>query len=245
MVIMRTFVSAVLFCVFSLGLHAQILNGAWRLVERNGQTVESKTVKLYSNGYYTWASYDSLSGAFMEAGGGTYTLDFEHYEERCEIDSRDPALSGRTSVYRAFLNNNLFTLNYLKSDGYKEVWEKIDGADDYEMTTCWRIHLKRDADGADWRTIEYAPRKTLKMLTNSRYQVLALNSHTGQFVGSSGGTWDKADGTYREHIDFFSKNPANVGRTLGFERSMVDGLWHHTGTQTDGDPLREQWMRYK
>lgn len=242
---MKAFFSAALCCAFSLSLHAQILNGAWRLVERSGEATTGETIKLYSNGYYTWATYGGEDGTFLAAGGGTHTLDFQHYEERCEIDSRDPALSGHTSVYRAVRDGNRLTLQYLKSEGHEEVWEKMDEADDSEMATCWRIHRKRDAGDAEWRTIDYAPRKTLKMLTNSRYQVLAFNSHTGQFVGSSGGTWDKTDGTYREHIAFFSKNPANAGRTLEFERAMVDGLWHHTGTQTDGDPLREQWLRYK
>jgi len=57
--------------------------------------------------------------------------------------------------------------------------------------TCWKIHQAfRDSN---WITIEDSPRKTLKLLTNNYYQVLALNSQTGQFFGSSGGQWALKD----------------------------------------------------
>ncbi len=57
--------------------------------------------------------------------------------------------------------------------------------------TCWKIHQAfRDSN---WITIEDSPRKTLKLLTNNYYQVLALNSQTGQLFESSGGQWALKD----------------------------------------------------
>jgi hypothetical protein len=234
--------------LFSLitGYHsfAQILNGAWRLVEENGQPVEHEAIKLFSNSYFTYAAYDKASGEFIEATGGTYTLQHLSYKEHLDIDSKEPQHSGKTISYHNTLKGKSLTLLNLAT-GDKQVWEKFDEGDNYQMAFCWRIHKKKDEGDADWRTIEYRPRKTLKMLTNSRYQVLALNSETGQFVGSSGGRWSGDGDSYMEHIEFFSKDQSNVGRSLEFKRAFEDGLWLHTGKATKGEEMMEKWHRYK
>lgn len=241
---MKTILTACFSFVFMVSMQAQHLNGAWRLVEEDGNPVATETIKLYSNSYYTYASYDNNTGRFIEAGGGTYFYEVFSYTENVEIDSNEPKHSGTKRSYKVILEEGTLTLTNLRT-GKTRVWEKFDEATDYEMVTCWRIHEKRDEGDEYWRRIEYAPRKTVKMLTNNRYQVLALNSETGQFVGTSGGTWSKDTKSYTENIEFFSKNQDNVGRNLKFNRKMTDGLWHHTGTQSDGLLMMEKWMRYK
>ncbi len=241
---MKTVFFAFITMFFSISTYAQHLNGAWRLIEEDGNQVTNETIKLYSNSYFTYATYDKTTGNFIEAGGGTYFFEVFSYTETIEIDSNEPKHSGTRKSYKAILEDDVLTLTNLKT-GKFERWEKFDEATDYEMVTCWRIHEKRDEGDENWRRIEYAPRKTLKMITNNRYQVLALNSETGQFVGSSGGTWTKDNKTYTENIEFFSKNQNNVGRSLKFNRKMDNGLWHHTGSQSDGLVMMEKWMRYK
>lgn len=228
----------------SFSLYAQHLNGAWRLIEEDGNRVNSETIKLYSNSYFTYSTFDKASGGFIEAGGGTYFYEVFSYTENIEIDSNEPKHSGVTLPYKAILSEKLLTLTNLRS-GKTQLWEKFDEATDYEMATCWRIHEKRDEGDEHWRRIEYSPRKTIKMITNNRYQVLALNSKTGEFIGSSGGTWSKDKISYTENIEYFSKNQNNVGKSLKFNRKIVDGLWHHTGKQTNGLLMMEKWMRYK
>jgi hypothetical protein len=223
---------------------SQTLNGAWRLIEKDNSSVKNEVTKLYSNSYFTYSVYQKDSGNFIEAGGGRYILDFFNYREHYEIDSTNPERSGTTTNYKAIVEDDILQVTNLKT-GVVERWEKIDEADDFEMTTCWRIHEKLDEGDSDWRLIEYGPRKTLKMLTNNYYQVLALNSETGKFVGSSGGTWVKSDDTYTENIKFFSKDQSNVGRSLEFNRKYDDGLWYHTGKNTKGNVLMEKWLRYK
>lgn len=223
---------------------SQTLNGAWRLTEVNNEPVEHEVIKLYSNSYFTSAAYHKSSGEFIEAKGGTYSLDHLSYKEHLEIDSTEPEHSGTTVNHVAELNNGSLTIINLHT-GVKEQWAKFDDADNYQMTTCWRIHKKLDEGDTDWRTIEYAPRKTLKMVTNSRYQVLALNSKTGQFVGSSGGNWSSNENTYTENVEFFSKDQSNAGRSLKFDRKFENGLWLHSGKDTKGKLMKEKWVRYK
>lgn len=223
---------------------SQTLNGAWRLVEKNKQPVAHEVIKLYSNSYFTSATYHKNTGEFLQATGGLYSLENLNYKEHLEIDSKEPEHSGTTNDYMASLKANMLTLINLIT-GEQERWEKFDDADNYEMAFCWRIHKKMDEGETEWRTIEYAPRKTLKMITNNRYQVLALNSETGQFVGSSGGNWTSTEDTYSEHVEFFSKDQNNVGRLLKFDRSFENGLWLHSGKNTKGELMMEKWLRYK
>lgn len=236
----------IIFLVLLLGfnINAQILNGAWRLVEKNGKQITDESIKLYSNSYFTYAAYDKDSGEFIEAKGGVYSLNKLSYKEHLDIDSNEPSNSGKTLEYLITLDGKSLILTNLLT-GEEETWEKFDDGDNYQMAYCWRIHKKKDEGDEDWRTIEYRPRKTLKMITNNRYQVLALNSETGQFVGSSGGTWSSESNTYVEHVEFFSKDQSNVGRSLVFKRAFEDGLWLHTGKATKGEEMMEYWHRYK
>jgi hypothetical protein len=223
---------------------SQTLNGAWRLTEQNNMPTTYEVIKLYSNSYFTYASYNKETGEFLEAKAGMYTLKNLSYKEHLEIDSSKPENSGTSNEYHIKLNGKKMIITHLKS-GEEEVWEKFDEADNYKMASCWRIHKKKDEGDTDWRTIEYAPRKTLKMITNSRYQVIALNSETGQFVGSSGGNWSSTADVYIENVEFFSKNQKNVGRSLHFNRNYEDGIWLHSGKNTKGELMMEEWIRYK
>jgi len=241
---MKNYLSLIFAIFLSFNTNAQILNGAWRLLEQNDQPVKHEAIKLYSNSYFTYSEYDKDTGQFIRAKGGRYTLNNLSYKEHLEIDSNDPLYSGTTMEYVVSLSGSEMTVTNLNT-GDQQKWQKFDDADNYQMAFCWRIHKKKDKANEDWRTITYAPRKTLKLLTNNRYQVLALNSTTGQFVGSSGGTWSSDGDTYVEHIEFFSKDQSNVGKSLKFQRTFEDGLWLHTGKTTKHDLMMEKWQRYK
>lgn len=241
---MKKYILLTYLFLFSVVLTAQELNGAWKLIEKNGETVDYEMIKLFSDRYFTYAAYEEDSGQFIEAGGGTYMYEFFKYTENYEIDSTDPERSGTSSSYKALLKKDILRVSNIETKTV-EVWKKIDEADNKLMATCWRIHEKQDEGDAEWRRIEYAPRKTLKMITNTHYQVLALNSETGKFVGSSGGTWFSDGENYYEHVAFFSKNQDNVGRTLDFHKKIDGELWYHTGLNTKGEIMLEKWLRYK
>ncbi|NGZ90166.1 hypothetical protein [Psychroflexus maritimus] len=242
--------------------YANNLNGAWKLDEVNGKKVETHVIQLFSDQFYTFSEYDKKTGDFVRAGGGTYLLENFRLQMFIEIDSDNPALSNTSSIFKFLqLEEDKIKLTSMKDSSKYEIWKRIDTANHKEMAKCWRIHKKQDEGDLDWRVIEYAPRKTIKMLTDNYYQVLAFNKKTGQFIGSSGGTWSKTKSNYFvgsnggsntknsakyiENIAFFSKNSTNVGRSLEFDLKISDGLWNHTGRQTDGKTLLEIWMPYK
>lgn len=219
--------------------NAQELNGAWEKVDEKLE--EQKTIKLFSDAYFTTSTYLESSGEFVSANGGTYTINESDYIENYEVNSQSTAVSGSFINFDFKIENDTLHLKD-KNSKNEEVWVKIDEAND-EMVSCWRIHeVFRDSK---WVKIDDKPRKTLKMLTDNYYQVLALNSQTGEFFGSSGGKWQYEDGKHQEMILFFSKNPKMTGDTLTFKMEVEDGIWKHNGKSSKGEYIQERWKRYK
>jgi hypothetical protein len=92
-------------------------------------------------------------------------------------------------------------------------------------------------------TIVPGARKTIKILSASRFQWVALNSETGEFFGTGGGTYTFKDGKYIEQIEFFSRDASRVGASLSFTADLKDGDWHHAGLSSKGDRIYEIWSR--
>jgi hypothetical protein len=220
-------------------LHSQQLNGAWEKVTKNSS--DQKTVKLYSDAYFTSSTFLESTGEFISATGGTYTLSNSDYIENYEIGSESRAITGTYLNFDYRVKNDTLTLSD-KNSRNEEVWVRIDKAEG-ENVTCWKIHQAfRDSK---WLTIEDKPRKTLKMLTDNYYQILALNSQTGEFFGSSGGKWTDNENKHNEIIQFFSKNPSMVGDTLSFKKEISDEIWNHNGKSSEGEYIQERWKKFK
>ncbi|MCH5689221.1 hypothetical protein LWM68_36260 [Niabella sp. W65] len=89
--------------------------------------------------------------------------------------------------------------------------------------------------------IPLRPRRTLKLLTATRFQWAAINVETGEFSGTGGGTYTFKDGKYTEHIEFFSRDSSRVGMSLTFDGRLEGGNWIHSGKSSKGDPIYEVW----
>ena len=83
--------------------------------------------------------------------------------------------------------------------------------------------------------IKRSARKTIKILTGERFQWAAINTATGEFFGTGGGTYTFKDGRYSEKIEFFSRDSSRVGITLDFEGKVEGVNWHHRGKSSKGD----------
>ncbi len=87
------------------------------------------------------------------------------------------------------------------------------------------------------------PRKTLKILSGTRFQWAAINTDTKEFFGTGGGTYTFKDGKYTENIEFFSRDNSRVGASLSFDGKVDGKRWHHSGKSSKGDPIAEVWTR--
>lgn len=88
-------------------------------------------------------------------------------------------------------------------------------------------------------------RKTLKLLSGTRFQWMAINPATKEFFGTGGGTYTFTNGKYTEHIEFFSRDSTRVGASLTFDGNVKDEVWNHSGKSSKGDPLNELWTKEK
>lgn len=92
-------------------------------------------------------------------------------------------------------------------------------------------------------TIPEGDRKTLKILSGTRFQWIAVNTATGDFFGTGGGTYTFENGKYTENIEFFLRDSTRVGKSLSFNDEVKNGQWHHKGLSSKGDPIYEIWEK--
>jgi hypothetical protein len=85
------------------------------------------------------------------------------------------------------------------------------------------------------------PRKTMKLLSGTRFQWIAYNTETKKFMGTGGGTYTTINGKYTENIEFFSRDDSKAGISLTFDYTLKDGTWNHKGFSSKGDAMHEIW----
>ncbi len=218
---------------FSSAQNRNVLNGAWSM-----KTGSVENIAIFQDGYCSFSSYDIESKKFINTKGGAYllkdniltvTLDFNAEEGKDvgkKISSKVSVSSGKLI---AFFN------------GTKQEWVQIDRGD-INLSGCWRINGRMQGD--QMHPMEDAPRKTLKILSSTRFQWFAINTATGDFFGTGGGTYTYDNENYVEQIAFFSRDSSRVGKQLSFKVSIEDNIWHHSGFGSNGNPIKETWIRY-
>ncbi|PVY42281.1 membrane or secreted protein [Pontibacter virosus] len=215
--------------------HAAELEGAWRTTDGQGNEV----VMIVQDGFFTIARFNQQNKQFLGTTGGTYTASNGKFQIRYEFNTLDSTQVGTTSTTDYKLEGNQWTMS---RDGVTDTWSRINESDSTSpLAGTWRI-TGRERDG-QMNTMRPGPRKTLKVLSATRFQWIAFNSETGQFSGTGGGTYTAENGQYTENIEFFSRDSSRVGMSLSFNFEVKDGNWHHTGQSSTGATVNEIWSR--
>ena len=128
-------------------------------------------------------------------------------------------------------------------NGKKERWKRLD-AGKAPLAGVWQIS-SRLQEGELVPVHRTGTRKTLKLLTGTRFQWMAIDPGSKEFMGTGGGTYRFAEGKYIEQIEFFSRDSSRVGASLTFDGELKDGEWHHSGLSSRGVKLYEVWTRVK
>lgn len=221
--------------LFACGLgYTQSLIGAWEAsMEKDGRTL--RKVVIFSASHQVATSYDAETGAFVSTNGGSWFLKEHMLTETIEFDFKQQERVGTTNTFEVVL-----TENELKLKGADTVWKRLDDGNPGDLDGAWLIS-GRMRDGEIQKRDTNRPRKTMKILSGTRFQWIAYNTETKEFMGTGGGTYTTADGTYTEHIEFFSRDNARVGANLEFNYELKDGDWHHSGLSSKGKPIYEVW----
>jgi hypothetical protein len=210
------------------------LSGAWEW--RNGNEVHTV---IFSDKFYALTEYNVTDKKFITTRGGTWKITGKNLVLMEEFNSAAPGDVGKETTRPLKLAAGKMTVSL---GGKKEVsWTRLDSGEPGKLAGAWLITGRMVDD--TMQTITPGVRRTMKILSGTRFQWIAYNTETREFFGTGGGTYTTEDGKYRENIDFFSRDNSRVGKSLDFEFSLENGNWRHKGFSSKGDPIDEVWTR--
>lgn len=220
---------------FSCLLHAQGIIGAWETTSVSGNGDKLKSIAIFADGYQVLTTYKASTGEFVHTRGGTWRLDGNKLTELIEFDTEDPQLVGTELNFKVKVTNDRIEIADSKTK-----YKRIDSGTPGELHGAW-LMSGRVKDGETQLRDTSGPRKTMKILSGTRFQWIAYNTETKQFMGTGGGTYTTNNGKYAEQIEFFSRDNSKAGLRLEFKYELIDGNWHHSGLSSKGDPIHEIW----
>lgn len=223
----------------TISMHA--LEGAWEVQTINGESLPHRGIMLIQAPYAFYTEFDVDAKTFVNAQGGMIDLQANKMSYTTEFNTGDPDQIGTNLSLEADIKGSQVTFRYaLMGEEVTVVARRVDdGMGD--LAGAWRI-TDRMRNGA-MQAMRLGARKTIKMITGSRFQWAAFNPETKQFSGTGGGRVTLANGTYTEHIEFFSRNPDRIGANLSFNYEVNGNQWTHSGNSSSGDPIKEIWTR--
>ena len=220
---------------FSFVLHAQGIIGAWETnsVSENGDLL--KSIVLFADGYQVLTTYDATTGKFIHTNGGTWRLEGNIMTEKIEFHSDNPKLVGTQVSFKVRVTENEIEI----VDSSSKL-KRLDNGSPGKLNGAW-LMFGRIRDGKTQLRDINRPRKTMKILSGTRFQWIAYNTETKKFMGTGGGTYTTKNEEYIENIKFFSRDDSKAGLSLKFSYELMNGKWHHSGLSSKGDPIHEIW----
>ncbi len=220
-------------------LNAQSLVGAWK-AEFTQDDIKMYSVIIFSENYQAMAISNVKTGSFIYTNGGSWSLDGTTFTETVEFDSSDANNIGKSHSFEIILTDDELRFK----DVGDMVWHRIDNGAPGDLKGAWLIS-GRMRNGEMQKRDTNRPRKTMKLLSGTRFQWIAYNTETKEFMGTGGGTYTTVDGKYTENIEFFSRDDSRVGASLQFDYELKDGDLHHSGLSSKGQPINEVWSLRK
>jgi hypothetical protein len=217
---------------------ANEIDGAWDLVSTEGVPTQGNITFMAVDGYAFYSIYSIESKSFRGSMGGKMSKTDTGYSFFMEYDSFDANTVGTTTPLEITFDGDKMTII---SDGEGTmIFERMDDAQG-EMVGAWRI-TDRMRNGS-MTAMQQGSRKTIKMLTGTRFQWVAYDPDAKSFSGTGGGTYTFKNGKYTETIEYHSRNSDRVGAVLPFEYEIKGKKWDHSGLSSTGNPIREIWTR--
>ena len=235
---MKSIITLILLVLFSTSIKSQSLIGSWEHTLKNELGIKEQRIVIFSsNGFHSISIFNAETGEFIYTKGGTWELNGDDFTEKVEFDTRNPERVGSEVTFKIILKNNSITV-----PDVSRTWKRIDNGKPGKLEGAWLMSGRYRDGKKQTRSID-RPRKTMKLLSGKRFQWIAYNTETKQFMGTGGGTYTTKDGVYSENIEFFSRDNSKAGLKLQFDFEIIDGEWNHKGFSSKGDPLHEIWVK--
>ena len=237
---MKNIITLILLVLFSTSIKSQSLIGSWELTLENKFGIKEKQIVIFSsNGFQSISIFNAETGEFIYTNGGTWELNGDDLTEKVEFDTGNPERVGSEVTFKIILKKNSITVPEMS-----RTWKRIDNGKPGKLEGAWLMSGRYRDGKKQTRSID-RPRKTMKLLSGKRFQWIAYNTETKQFMGTGGGTYTTKDGVYSENIEFFSRDNSKAGLKLQFDFEIIDDEWNHKGFSSKGDPLHEIWVKRK
>lgn len=214
--------------------NTKALKGAWTTSykDENGKIVTATAIVV--DEYMAETFYNVDEKRFDATVGGLWSNDGNTISITFEFHSADTSKVGTTASI-----NYKMTNDKIDFEGENSTWNRVDNGTPGALNNAYLITGRKRNGEISKRTP--GARKTMKILSGTRFQWIAYNTETTKFSGTGGGTYTTIDGKYVENIEFFSKDGSRVGASLPFKYEIVEGEWHHSGLSSKGDPIYEIW----
>ena len=199
---------------------------------------ESRTVMINTDKVFAVATYDLPGKKFISSYGGTWRVEGNKLIKKIEWNSKDSTQVGKEVTEEAEIARGKLVIK--KSN---ESWTRLDDGKPGELMGAWIITGNYRNDSVSKRSNPFYPRRTMKVLSGKYFHWIAYNVVTKSFMNAGGGAYTTAGGKYTENIEFFTKTPESVGKTLVFDYSFVNGDWRHKGQKSTGGGMDECWSR--
>lgn len=232
---MKKIILSLICSFFLFVVNAQNVLGAWEAYTTNDVGEKIKMVVIFSEGFQAATYFHAETGKFISTNGGKWVLEGNTMTETIEFDTETPERVGSQVSF-----DIEFKEDQIGIVGHDMTLKRIDSGAPGALQGAW-LMSGRVRDGKTQTRDTNRPRKTMKILSGTRFQWIAYNTETKQFMGSGGGTYTTVDGKYTENIEFFSRDDSRAGVSLEFNFELIDGKWHHKGFSSKGDPMHEIW----
>jgi hypothetical protein len=224
-----------IFTLLSISINAQSFVGAWERYHTSEKGEELKSIVIFSDGYQAISTYNAKTGKFIYSNGGTWKLIGNSITEKVEFDTDNPERVGSEVTFKVEITDSS-----MRIVGSEMEFQRVDNGKPGELNGAW-LMSGRIRDGEKQLRDTDRPRKTMKILSGTRFQWIAYNTETKKFMGTGGGTYTTTDGKYSENIEFFSKDGSKAGLSLEFNYELINNEWRHKGLSSKGDTINETW----
>lgn len=221
-------------CTFGQGVV-----GAWEGSTQNEEGNDVRVLVIFSEKWQVATWYEKETGVFLSSNGGSWSLNGSTMSETIEFDTKDSLRVGTTVSFEIERSDDK-----MKIVGSEMELMKVDDGTPGYLAGAWLISGRMRNGTIQARNTD-RPRKTMKILSGTRFQWIAYNTETKTFMGTGGGTYSTVEGKYTENIEFFSRDNSRVGASLKFNYELKDGAWHHSGKNSRSEPMYEIWSTRK
>lgn len=209
--------------------------GAWTTSYTDESGDKVNVVAIVQDGYMAQSYYKENPNLFIQTVGGPCAITDNSISLEVHFSSSGNPQVGTKSVSGYTREGNTITM---KEGGW--IWTRIDQGTKTPLASAWFI-TGRKRNGELRQNYDLGPRRTMKILSGTRFQWIAYNMETGDFRGTGGGTYSADKGKYTENIEFFSRDNSRVGASLEFDFEVKAEEWHHSGLSSKGNPIYEIW----